>query len=163
MDLVYEARDGYLTAGAISTKEWVGMCRALDREDLIEDERFATPQARGQNGDERKRITAEEIAKWPTDELLERFDANGVPFGKVKTLREFAEDPQARHNRTVFDAEHPGNGTMRYVRYPGHFSETPATFRRHPPTLGQHSDEVLAEAGYGAEEISALREAGIVG
>jgi crotonobetainyl-CoA:carnitine CoA-transferase CaiB-like acyl-CoA transferase len=51
---------------------------------------------------------------------------------------------------------------MRYVRYPGHLSETPASLHRHPPLLGEHNDEILAEAGYTTEEVTALREAGVV-
>jgi crotonobetainyl-CoA:carnitine CoA-transferase CaiB-like acyl-CoA transferase len=57
MDLIYETRDGYITAGAISDAEWAGMCRALERADLIEDDRFKTAVGRFQNGEARKRIT----------------------------------------------------------------------------------------------------------
>jgi crotonobetainyl-CoA:carnitine CoA-transferase CaiB-like acyl-CoA transferase len=78
-------------------------------------------------------------------------------------VREFAEDPQAKHNRTIFDAEHPEAGTMRYVRYPGHLSETPACLHRHPPRLGEHSKEILQEAGYSDEEIEQLVKDSVVG
>jgi len=86
-----------------------------------------------------------------------------VPFGPVKTIREFAEDPQARHNRTIFDAEHPEAGTMRYVRYPGHLSATPASLHRHPPRLGEHSAEVLREAGYSDAAIDRFIADNVVG
>jgi crotonobetainyl-CoA:carnitine CoA-transferase CaiB-like acyl-CoA transferase len=103
------------------------------------------------------------MKRFSTDELLRRLDEHGVPFGRVNTIREFQQDPQARHNRTVFDAEHPEAGTMRFVRYPGHLSETPASLHKHPPRLGEHSDEILAEAGYSPEEIEALAGAGAIG
>ena len=67
MDLIFEAKDGYLTAGAVSNSEWVGMCKAIDREDLIDDERFATARARGANADMRKQIVAQVIAEWSRD------------------------------------------------------------------------------------------------
>ncbi len=105
----------------------------------------------------------EVMKRFSTAEVLSRLDAAGVPFGPVKTIREFAEDPQAKHNRTIFDAEHPEAGTMRYVRYPGHLSETPACLHRHPPRLGEHSREVLREAGYSDDAIERLIEDKVVG
>ena len=94
-----------------------------------------------------------------------------LPKGEAETsadlletaIREFAEDPQAKHNRTIFDAEHPEAGTMRYVRYPGHLSETPACLYRHPPRLGEHSREILKEAGYADEQIERLLREHVVG
>src|SRR5690606_37032712 len=106
----------------------------------------------------------EEVMKrFSTKELLARLDAHGVPFGEVKTVRQFAEDPQAKHNRTFFDVEHPEAGTMRYIRYPGHLSDTPASLHRHPPRLGEHSAQILRDAGYADDEIERLAQAGIVG
>ena len=72
MDLIYPTKDGFITAGVISDKEWVGMCKALKREDLMDDERFSTARARGQNAQVRKEITLDEIAKWPSAEILQR-------------------------------------------------------------------------------------------
>ena len=106
---------------------------------------------------------ADVVKRFTTEELLKRLDSAGVPFGPVKTIREFAEDPQAKHNRTIFDAEHPEAGTMRYVRYPGHLSETPAGLYRHPPRLGEHSKEVLHEAGYSDDDIKRLLKDNVVG
>ena len=78
-------------------------------------------------------------------------------------MREFAEDPQAKHNRTIFDAEHPDAGTVRYVRYPGHLSETPAALYRHAPRLGEHSKDILREAGYSDEAIEGLLKDSVIG
>ena len=81
-DLIYETQDRYITAGAISDKEWAGMCRALNREDLIEDPRFKTAGDRFVNVEERKKITAGEIKKWASSEVLGRLDTEGVPCAR---------------------------------------------------------------------------------
>ena len=72
-DLIYKAKDRYITAGAVSDAEWKGMCTALNREDLIEDERFSTPAGRVINSQDKKEITGEEIAKWESEEILALF------------------------------------------------------------------------------------------
>jgi crotonobetainyl-CoA:carnitine CoA-transferase CaiB-like acyl-CoA transferase len=158
----FATRDGHVVGMALQDNHFQGLCEALECTELLRREGMRNVGERITDFKPWLDAIEAEIAKWPTEELLQRFDAHGVPFGKVKTIREFAEDPQARHNRTIFDAEHPQNGTMRYVRYPGHLSETPASLHRHPPLLGEHNDEILAEAGYTTEEVTALREAGVV-
>jgi crotonobetainyl-CoA:carnitine CoA-transferase CaiB-like acyl-CoA transferase len=158
----FATQDGHVVGMALQDNHFKGLCEALECPELLDRDGMRNVGERITEFGPWLDAIEIEIAKWPTDELLRRFDANGVPFGKVKTIREFAEDPQARHNRTIFDAQHPDNGTMRYVRYPGHFSETPASLHRHPPTLGQHSEEILAQAGYSSDEIAALRDAGVI-
>ena len=158
----FATQDGFVVGMALQDNHFKGLCEALECEHLMEREGMRNVGERITDFEPWLDAIEVEIAKWPTDELLKRFDANGVPFGKVKTIREFAEDPQAKHNRTLFDAEHPDLGTLRYVRYPGHLSETPASLTRHPPLLGQHSNEILAELGISEEEVSALRQSGVV-
>lgn len=159
----FETRDGYVVGMALQDNHFQGLCKALECEELLE-----RPGMRNVG----ERITdfapwldaiGEAMKNFATEDLLARLDAEGVPFGPVKTMREFAEDPQARHNRTIFDAEHPEAGTMRYVRYPGHLSDTPASLRRHPPRLGEHTREVLAEAGYSEREIQQLLDDSVIG
>ena len=78
-DLIYKAKDRYITAGAVSDAEWKGMCKALNRQDLIDDERFATPAGRISNAQIRKEITGEEISKWSGEEILMRLQKEAVP------------------------------------------------------------------------------------
>ena len=158
----FATTDGHVVGMALQDNHFKGLCEALECTELLQREGMRNVGERIGNFEPWLDAIEVEIAKWPTDELLARFDANGVPFGKVKTIREFAEDPQAKHNRTVFDAEHPELGTLRYVRYPGHLSATPASLNRHPPRLGEHSSEILEAAGYSPAEIEALRASGVV-
>ena len=83
MDLIYKTKDRYITAGAVSDSEWAGMCRALNREDLLDDERFNTSAARVSNAELRKKITGEEIEKWDSAELLERLAGRTRSLGAL--------------------------------------------------------------------------------
>jgi crotonobetainyl-CoA:carnitine CoA-transferase CaiB-like acyl-CoA transferase len=158
----FATRDGHVVGMALQDNHFQGLCKALECEHLLETDGMRNVGERITDFAPWLDAIEVEIAKWPTDELLQRFDENGVPFGKVKSIREFAEDPQAQHNRTIFDAEDDRAGTMRYVRYPGHLSDTPASLHRHPPRLGEHNEEILSEAGFRPEEIEQLREKGVI-
>jgi crotonobetainyl-CoA:carnitine CoA-transferase CaiB-like acyl-CoA transferase len=158
----YATLDGHVVGMALQDNHFKGLCEALECTELLQREGMRNVGERISDFETWLDAIEEEISKWPTDELLERFRVHGVPFGKVKTVREFAEDPQAMHNRTIFDAEHPEAGTMRYVRYPGHLSATPASLHRHPPLLGEHNSEVLRELGYSDEDILKLRASSVI-
>jgi len=148
---------------ALQDNHFQSLCQALECTELLEREGMRNVGERVNAFRPWLDAIGEVMKRFTTAELLSRLDAAGVPFGPVKTIREFAEDPQALHNRTIFDADHPEAGTMRYVRYPGHLSDTPAALYRHPPRLGEHSAEVLREAGYSDDAIEKLVSAKIVG
>ncbi|MDG2271222.1 MAG: CoA transferase [Halioglobus sp.] len=159
----FETSDGFVVGMALQDNHFQNLCDALECTELLEREGMRTVGERINDFGPWLDAIGEVMKRFTTADLLAKLDASGVPFGPVKTVREFTEDPQAKHNRTVFDAEHPEAGTMRYVRYPGHLSETPAALYRHPPRLGEHSQEVLQEAGYSAAEIERLVQENIVG
>jgi crotonobetainyl-CoA:carnitine CoA-transferase CaiB-like acyl-CoA transferase len=159
----FETADGFVVGMALQDNHFQGLCHALECPELLERPGMRNVGERITEFEPWLDAISEVMKRFPTTELLSRLDAAGVPFGPVKTIRQFAEDPQAKHNRTIFDAEHPEAGTMRYVRYPGHLSETPACLYRHPPRLGEHSREVLREAGYSDEAIKRLIENNVAG
>lgn len=162
MDLVYAAQDGYITAGAISDKEWAGMCRALDREDLIEDERFVTAQGRGANGNERKQITADEIAKWPRDEILNRLRDNEVPSAPLLRRTELLDNDQIVASGSVSRTRYEGFGEVRQAVPAARFGKTPSEIQGPAPRLGEQTTRILDELGYTDEDKSALINQGIV-
>ena len=159
----FETTDGYVVGMALQDNHFQGLCEVLECTELLEREGMRNVGERVNDFGPWLDAISEVMKNFSTEELLSRLESAGVPFGPVKTVREFAEDPQVKHNRTIFDAEHPEAGTMRYVRYPGHLSETPACLYRHPPRLGEHSTEVLQEAGYSNEEIERLLQHNVVG
>ena len=162
MDLIYETQDRFITAGAISDSEWEGMCRALNREDLIDHPNFRTAQGRFTHNSERKEITAEEIKKWSSDEILARFDQEGVPCAPIIDRSELLDHAQVLANGSVDRLHFEEFGEVRQARHPARFDKTPASVSRPAPRLGEHGREVLAAIGYDAAAIDALVRAGTV-
>jgi crotonobetainyl-CoA:carnitine CoA-transferase CaiB-like acyl-CoA transferase len=154
--------DGHLIYFAVSDAEFHGLFRALGRPEWCEDERFGQLGARMQHVAQLEVLLREEFRKWPTRAILERMAAESLPAAPVLSLEEVLEDPQVRHNQVLVEREHPSAGVIRQPRPPARFDRTPAELGRLAPLHGEHTDEILAELGVGAEERRALREAGVV-
>ena len=155
-DLIYKAKDRHITAGAVSDAEWKGMCRALNREDLIEDERFATPAGRVSNSQERKEITGQEISKWNSQEILSRLQAEGVPSAPLLDRMELLGNEQILANESILRLNYERYGEVRQARPAARFEKTPSEINSPAPLLGEHGREILMEIGYSEEKISNL-------
>jgi crotonobetainyl-CoA:carnitine CoA-transferase CaiB-like acyl-CoA transferase len=156
-DLIYETADGYITAAALTDRQWAGLARALDRPEWLEDERFQTPALRQKNIDARLQLTQDALISRRSAEALESLTNAGVPCAPVLTRNEVIRDPHVQQMEIVVETEHPDAGRLRQSRPAARFSRTPASIRRGAPELGEHTHEVLAELGYSAAEIAALR------
>ena len=161
-DLIYKAKDGYITAGAVSDAEWGGMCRALKREDLLEDERFSTSAARVSNAGERKQLTGEEISKWDSEEILTRFKEEGVPCAPLLNRMDLMEHEQVLANESIWINDYEGFGEVRQARPAARFGKTPSEIARPAPKLGEHGQEILTELGYSSSAQSKLIKEGKV-
>jgi crotonobetainyl-CoA:carnitine CoA-transferase CaiB-like acyl-CoA transferase len=161
-DLVFETADGYITCGAISDSEWEGLCRALERPEWLDDERFTTPAGRVRYADARLELMAEVLVHRGSADWLARLDAAQVPCAPVLSREELFTDPQIAANHLIVESTHPQAGVMRQPRPAARFSETPSSLRSFAPTLGEHTDQVLMELSIPSNEIATLRESGIV-
>jgi crotonobetainyl-CoA:carnitine CoA-transferase CaiB-like acyl-CoA transferase len=160
---VFESRDGHFIAAAFNNKFWQLLTAAVGRDDLTHDPRFDTNEHRVANrdaliGDLQAMFVTKDSAHW-----LERLEASGVPCGPVNRLEDTVADPQVRHNDMIVELEHPRYGPYETVGTPMKFSRTPAAPRRHAPSLGEHSLEVLSELGFTPGEAGALVADGIIG
>jgi formyl-CoA transferase/CoA:oxalate CoA-transferase len=159
---VFPAADAPLMVAVGSDGLWRRFTAATGLGDLTDDPRYATNPDRVRNRDTlRPRIEAA-LAARTSAEWTELLGAAGVPAGPVATVPEALEHPQVAAREMVVELEHPVAGKLKTLGSPLKLSGNPASIRCPPPTLGQHTDEVLAELGMNAQEIVSLREKGIV-
>jgi crotonobetainyl-CoA:carnitine CoA-transferase CaiB-like acyl-CoA transferase len=161
-DLVFATQDRYITAAALSDDEWAGMCRALNRQDLIDDSRFETAGARARNAVERRRIMAAELEQWPAHEILPRLLDNDVPAAPVLSRFELLQDSQVRANHILEEYQSPAFGRVRQPRPAAQFDRTPASIRELAPVLGADNAAILSELGYSGDEIARLERERVV-
>lgn len=162
-DLIYETSDGFITAGAVSDAEWKGMCKALDKEEWLTDERFSSARARGINVKLRLEMTAEVLKTNTSEYWLARLDECEVPSAPVLSRPEVIEQEQIKVNEVLFEYDHPELGRVRQPRPAAIFEATPVKTEQLAARLGEHNTEILEQAGYSPEEITRLRDSGILG
>jgi crotonobetainyl-CoA:carnitine CoA-transferase CaiB-like acyl-CoA transferase len=163
IDLIYETADGYITAAVVTDRQWLGLTRALEKPEWLEDERFKTPSLRSQNIDARLQMTQDVLIGRSSAEWLERLTAADVPCGPVLTRSQMIRHPHVAALELLEEYDHPVAGRLRQARNAARFSATPASIRRPAPQLGEHTDAVLGELGYSGEEIDELHAAGAFG
>jgi crotonobetainyl-CoA:carnitine CoA-transferase CaiB-like acyl-CoA transferase len=158
----FRASDGHVNVGVANNALFERFCRALDLEELLEDERFTDNPTRVAHRREIVPIIERRIRTLTKADVVRRLREANVPVGPINTLDEVFADPVVRHLGLIAEVDHPTAGRVRAPGIPVRLSGTPPSVRRHPPELGEHTDEVLRELGYAKEEIAALRRDGAV-
>ncbi|BEQ15009.1 CaiB/BaiF CoA transferase family protein [Desulfoferula mesophila] len=141
---------------------WPKVLKALDLLELEKDPLFDSVETRGQNAEALVALFDEKFAQKTRDEWLAILAENSCIATPIQAPLEVVQDPQVLANDYVLERENPAVGPARTSGFPWSFSATPASYRRRAPELGEHTDEVLTEAGYSAEQIAKLREDKIV-
>jgi crotonobetainyl-CoA:carnitine CoA-transferase CaiB-like acyl-CoA transferase len=159
-DLIFRTADGFITAGSVSNAEWRGLCTALDKSEWIEDPRFRTLSARSANGAERIALVGAVLATRPTQEWLARLAANDVPCAPVLRRDDVLTDPQVVYNGLIETIDQPGLGPIRQTRPAARFDRTPAEIQGPAPSIGEHTEAILAELGFLPGEVAALIASG---
>ncbi len=157
----YKTKDGYIAILPYLDAHWHKFCTLAGREDLLDDARFATLADRVANIDDTYEETAKTMVHRTTQEWLDMFGATSVPTNAVNTLDGIIDDPHLKEVGFWQELDHPTEGKLRMTRFPVNFSGTPAENRRHQPVLGEHSTEILLEAGLSQQEIDAMVAAGV--
>ncbi len=158
----FRTADGWINLGAANQNNWEKFVRLIGAEDLGQDARFADNRSRMNNRQELEAAINNVMPARTTAEWLEIFEDGGLPAGPVLSINEMHRDPQTIARGMVPTVTHPVAGEMQAIGMPVKFSQTPGGGERPAPLLGQHTSEVLAEAGYSETEIAELVKSGAV-
>ncbi|UFN49489.1 CoA transferase [Roseomonas sp. OT10] len=158
---VFPTADGHINIATTGNAIWRRLCEALEAPEWAEDARFADGPARSANRATLNALIAERTRQRSGADWVERLNAAGVPCGPINSIDQVFADPQVQHLGMAQNLDADGR-EVAYVAQPFTLSRTPSQLTRHPPAAGEHTAEVLAEAGYSEEEIAALRTARVV-
>jgi len=159
----FETSDGWATLCVGNDRMWKDFCRAFRLEDLGKDPRYETNASRVKHRKELIEALSKFFKTMTRKEVLDTLESASIPCGPINTIKEVFEDPQVLHRKMLVEVDHPTAGKLKMAGIPVKFSETEASIRRPPPTLGEHTLEVLGEVlGYERARVEALRGEGIV-
>lgn len=159
---VFECADGHVIIAAGNDGQYQRFCAVGGQPELASDERFAINPQRVRNRDVLIPLLAAMVKRKTKNAWIAELEAANVPCGPINTLKDAFENEQVVARRMRFDLPHPTGGTVPMVRNPIQYSATQLEYHMPPPTLGQHTREVLEQLGYAESEIAQLKSKGIL-
>jgi crotonobetainyl-CoA:carnitine CoA-transferase CaiB-like acyl-CoA transferase len=158
----FRCADGHITIGAANDRNFAKVARVLGHHEWLTDARFTGNDQRIAHREELARLIEDETIKQPIGFWLGELDQAGVPCGPILNYRDALTTPQAIAREMTVDVDHPALGPLRTLGTPIKMSSTPLNPNRRGPMLGEHTDDVLLDAGYSSDEIEQLRYSGAV-
>jgi crotonobetainyl-CoA:carnitine CoA-transferase CaiB-like acyl-CoA transferase len=160
---VFPTRDGYMVLSIGNDATFKRFCEAFGLEKLLKDDRFATNSARVENRQFVTDTLTPTMKKRATSDWVEKLEALKIGCGPINTLKEVFGDPQVQARGMVVEMMHASGVPVKVIANPVRLSETPADYRVAPPTLGEHTEEILRDLlGLTAREFGKLKDKGIV-
>jgi crotonobetainyl-CoA:carnitine CoA-transferase CaiB-like acyl-CoA transferase len=156
----YETKDGYVCVLVYNDKQWRAFFELIGRPELFADPRYATPEARSRDFAGANALVAAEMRKRSTAEWLAALEGADIPVQRMNSLTDIVEDPHLAAIGYFKQVEHPSEGSIRSMAVPSEWSESAPEYRRHAPRLGEHTREVLQEAGVPEAEIERMVSSG---
>jgi crotonobetainyl-CoA:carnitine CoA-transferase CaiB-like acyl-CoA transferase len=159
---VFPTADGYMNIAVAGQAIWQRFCRAIGHEELMREPAYATPTERSKNRDRLNEVIAGITAEKPSNHWIDLLNEAGVPSGPINTIDHVFNDAQVRHLGLAQPVTSQERGESELVGQPIIMSRTPSSIASPPPTMGQHTEEVLTELGYDRSRIDALRAADVI-
>jgi crotonobetainyl-CoA:carnitine CoA-transferase CaiB-like acyl-CoA transferase len=159
---VFPAKDGHIVLAVGNDGQFAKLCAAIGRQDWAQDPRFVKNADRVRNEPALTPLLAERFRDFTRAELTALLDEAGVPCGPINAVPDVFADPQVQHRQMLRHLPHPLAGSVPQVVSPIRMQDAELTYDRAPPTLGQHTAEVLESLGLGGAERAALREKGVI-
>lgn len=159
----FETKDDYVVIATANDKLFHKLAHAMERDDLITDERFITNADRVRNYDELKPMVEEWTRQYITTEIVERLDKQKIPVAPILPIEQLVKHPQVKAREMLSEIDHPVAGKFSIPNIPIKFSETPGSIRTSSPLLGQHTDEILTTIlGMTVDDVNKLRKEGVI-
>ena len=158
----FKAKDSYFNIAVGNDQLWEKFCKAIGLEEIMNDPRYSTNSKRVENREELIKIIDDLICTKEAEEWLEILTDAGIPCGPIYTMDKLFNDPQVLHRKMVQTLNHSTAGTIKVTGVPIKLSETPGEILTAPPVLGQHTNNILIELGYGENEIKELYQEKVI-
>jgi len=155
----YKTRDGHICVLAVNDQQWKRLLTAVGLPEVLDDPRFSTLTQRMRNISELYGMLAQQLEGRTSAEWNEILTAADVPHGPVNSLQDLLRDPYLKETNYFQEFEHPSEGKMVMTSIPVSFSESPGSYRRPPPRLGEHTEEVLASVGLSGDAVKRVQDA----
>jgi len=152
----YQTKDGYLCTLIYNDKQWKAFFDVIGKPEMLQAKEYATQEARSQNYGKAYAFVADELKKRTTDEWLEVLGRADIPVQRMNSLDDIVADPHLAAIGYLKTVEHPSEGRIKVLAVPSEWSESVPEYRRHAPRLGEHTREVLEEAGLPEDKIAEL-------
>jgi len=149
----FKTKDKWITVGASNQNTWLMLLKAINRQDLQENEKFSSNLNRKKNINQLVDILSSELIKKTADEWLKIFDNNGLPCGPINSITEMFEDPQTIHREMIIEVDNKKAGKSKAIGMPIKFSKSKTEKSKGAPNLGEHTREIMLSFGYKHEEI----------